>query len=400
MKFSSLIKSNKTLTIILLITILFFLFAFFIAKKQTIFADGAGYFSYPYELLKNGNLEYSSSSSSKYFGVIKTPEYNLNKYPIGTGLFLTPAFLAGDLVNSLSTRFDHSIFSKNYQFFVGFFGILYLIAGLVFLQKVLRSLFSKKASDLTLLAIALATNLTIYATVDASFSHIYSFLTINAFIYFVLKCIKNFNYKNSALLGLSLGLVLLIRPSNAIVVLIPIIVVIPKLKKTSIFQFQNIKKIISILFFTLLTIFPQISYWQSITGNPIIFSYRGEHFNFLSPQIANVLFSFNRGLLTLSPILILSILGLNFLRKKYLGLCIAVFVFMIFNLIIISSWWMWDYGIGYGHRAFTDSLGIAALPMAALLENLTKSKYKFFLFAYIIICIITNFVFMIQYIYR
>lgn len=400
MKFSSLIKSNKTLTIILLVTILFFLFAFFIAKKQTIFADGAGYFSYPYELLKNGNLEYSSFTSKNYFGVIKTSEYNFNKYPIGTGLFLTPAFLAGDLANSLSTRFDHSIFSKNYQFFVGFFGILYLLVGLIFLQKNLTSLFNKKTADLTLVLITLATNLTIYATVDASFSHIYSFLTINAFIYLVLKCVKNFNYKNSALLGLSLGLVLLIRPSNIIVVLIPTILVISKLKNTINFQSQNIKKITTILFFVLLTILPQILYWQSITGNPIIYSYRGEHFNFLSPQIANVLFSTNKGLLILSPILVLSILGLYYLRKKHSSLSIAVFVFMICNLIIISSWWMWDYGIGYGHRAFTDSLGIAALPMAALLERLTKSKYKFYLFAYIIICLITNFVFMIQYIYR
>ena len=313
---------------------------------------------------------------------------------------MTPAFLAGDLANSLSTRFDHSIFSKNYQFFVGFFGILYLLAGLIFLQKTLRSFFNTKTADLTLLLIALATNLTIYATVDASFSHIYSFLTINAFIYFVLKCVKNFNYKNSALLGLSLGLVLLIRPSNIIVVLIPITLVISNLKKTGNFQFQNAKKIILILLFILLTIFPQILYWQSITGNPIIYSYRGEHFNFLSPQIANVLFSPNKGLLILSPILVLSILGLYYLRKKHSALSIAVFVFMICNLIIISSWWMWDYGIGYGHRAFTDSLGIAALPMAALLERLTKSKYKFYLFAYIIICLITNFVFMIQYIYR
>lgn len=48
--------------------------------------------------------------------------------------------------------------------------------------------------------------------------------------------------------------------------------------------------------------------------------------------------------------------------------------FLSLNLCLVASWWDWQLGASYGHRGFTESLAILAIPMAALYE---RASYGF-----------------------
>mgnify|MGYP003593392854 CR=1 FL=1 len=45
-----------------------------------------------------------------------------------------------------------------------------------------------------------------------------------------------------------------------------------------------------------------------------------------------------------------------------------VFVFLLANVYVVSSWWCWWYGGSYGQRAFIESYAVLALPLAALIQ--------------------------------
>ena len=218
-------------------------------------------------------------------------------------------------------------------------------------------------------------------------SHVYSFSMICCFAYSIKQFFTLGKTKYIYASSILLALVILIRPVNAIVVLL-----IPflanswnELKKIIVFIFNKKRRhvIIScIVFILLLLIQPLLWYWQ--TGTFILNSYKDEGFYFLKPQIINVLFGFRKGWFIYTPIAFISLFGFYFLfrRNKYQFYFLLLFVVII--TYIISSWWSWYYGDGFGHRAFIDFYCIVCLLIALILENL-HSKLK----KGILLCVLT-----------
>lgn len=402
---SKLLKLTKSYLILTIgiVTLIFFLFSFFIAKKDIIFADGAGYFSYPFELFKSGSLLYEGENSSTIFGVRSQDGRNINKYPIGTGIFLTPAFILGEIFNN---RAKPLIYDPSYQFFTGIIGIVILCLGLLVLNKILLRFFSNNISVATLYIIAFSTNLFVYGSVDSSFSHVYSFLSINLFILFLIKWHEVPSKLNSVLLGISLGLIILLRQSNITILLLFLFydINISSLKTSLvnkvIYYKKNFKNITLIIGVTLLICVPQIIYWITSTNNLFYFSYTMESFNLLNPQIWNVLFNKDRGAVLYHPIYLYIVSGVYVLNKFIPKLFISVIIFIAVNFYVISSWWYSDYGIGFGHRAFVDFMGIFALLIAATLSALNSyPKLKRLSYFIIVILTLLNALQTIRYIY-
>lgn len=392
--------------IIGILSLIFFIFAFFVADKKIIFADGVGYFSYPFELYHSGDLLYGDKNSSTIFGVTRQNGVYVNKYPIGTGIFLVPALIFGEIFNNRPT---HSVYDPSYQFFTGVFGIVILCLGLIILNRILLRFFDKNISTLTLLIITFGTNLIIYASTDASFSHIYSFFSINLFILYTIKWHGLPTKLNTILLATSFAMCILIRQSNIIILLIFLLYDIDannlrsSLTDKLSFYKKNFSKLLLISGVILLLYVPQLIYWLTITGHLVYFAYSNEHFDFLRPQIATVLFNESRGAILYHPIYIFILSGFYFIRKTIPKLFLGITIFSIINLYIISSWWYPDYGIGFGHRGFTDFLGIFAILLASALYSIHTSKDRMLrrLF-YLIIAIqcLANIFLSIRYIYQ
>ena len=72
--------------------------------------------------------------------------------------------------------------------------------------------------------------------------------------------------------------------------------------------------------------------------------------------------------------MLFAIFGLYILYKENRKLFLPVLIFLLVNIYVISSWWCWWYGGGFGLRPFIDSYGIMSLPLAAFLSWSLRRK--------------------------
>jgi hypothetical protein len=125
--------------------------------------------------------------------------------------------------------------------------------------------------------------------------------------------------------------------------------------------------------FTLVWI-PQFIYWWSITGHFLVNSYPDERFYWGNPHFIAGLFSYRKGWLIYTPVMVFALAGIVLLFKKMKEFSWATFIFIILATYIIVSWWCWWYGGSFGMRSFVDYYGILAIPMALLFSEIWRFK--------------------------
>jgi hypothetical protein len=125
-------------------------------------------------------------------------------------------------------------------------------------------------------------------------------------------------------------------------------------------------------------------YWKHITGNWLYYSYGKEKFFFNDPQIINGLFSFRKGWLLYTPLMIFPFFAFFSLYKNYKEWFWPVFVIILSHIYIITSWWTWWYGGSFGQRPMIETYAILAFPLAIFLQKtLTLIRPAKFLILYL-----------------
>jgi hypothetical protein len=193
-------------------------------------------------------------------------------------------------------------------------------------------------------------------------------------------------------MGLVTGLISLIRPTNGIIVILFLLYNITTLKdiKTHVQLFlKNYRKIIVMIICAFMVWLPQLFYWKSVTGDWLCYSYGDERFFFNDPKIWLVLFSFKKGWLIYTPTMLFAIIGIGILWKTNRKYFYPVLLFSIVNLYIISSWWCWWYGGGFGMRSLIESYAILAIPLSAFLTWVVKQRLRIRIPLYIIVLAIS-----------
>lgn len=305
----------------------------------------------------------------------------LDKYPVGVAFLLMPFYILGHILTMIC-GLETTGWSFFYQYSAFYGGIVYFLLGILFLKKLLSKYFSSLTTFFTLCAIILGTNLLNYALYENIFSHVYSFFLITALMYFTPIWLMDMSVKKSICLGLTLGLIVLVRQTNAICLFFPLLHGINSLsqvkKRIKLFR-GSWYELIIILLVILIVLLPQFLYWKYAAGSFFYYSYGEEGFLFFQPKLFKVLFSTSKGLFFWSPLLIIAFIGLFLLRgkaRKYLLPCLLIFVLQVY---LVSSWWNWEYGWSYGHRAFTDYLGIFAIGLAAFYSSIKKAWCRAFI---------------------
>jgi hypothetical protein len=351
-----------------------------LSEEPLIMTDGQGYYAYLPAVFIHQDLHFSfvDAVNGQYYPegkrakfIIASEKGNVNKYFAGTAVLEAPFFVVGCLLAKVvGTPVDG--YSWPFQLMVGLAAICYLVLGLYLLGKLLVALgFDARISVITLAVIAFGTNLFFYAVYEPGMSHVYSFFTVSAFLYFIKGASDDFSLADIGLAAMALGLTVLIRPTNALVVLgLPVVTggLVGSLTLLENLFKDRIALLVSFgLFFALVLVQPLVYFVQ--TGSPMVWSYEGEGFDFSSPELFNVLFSYRKGLFVYCPVLFLALFGIlaGMKRKKeeYTGL----FLFLSVSTWIIASWWMWYYGGSYGHRAFIDYYPFFAIGIAAALHH-------------------------------
>ena len=143
----------------------------------------------------------------------------LIKMSMGLSMLYTPFFLIAHLVALIGPA-EANGYSAPYSLALIFASLFYFLAGLVFLKKFLSNFFDQHSIAITLLIIALGTNLNYYLSKEAAMSHSFSFFLFSAFLFLSNKWHVNKKTKYAIFLGLIFGFISLIRPTNSLIALV------------------------------------------------------------------------------------------------------------------------------------------------------------------------------------
>ena len=323
------------------------------------------------------------------------------KTSMGLSFLYAPFFLGAHAWSKLF-GLDAFGYSPVYKIGLLISALFYFFIGLFFLRKILKLYFSENITAITIIAVAVGTNLMYYATREATMSHVYNFALYNIFIWLTIQWHKKQNLAGLLVLGALAGLISLVRPSNIIILAFFFLYNVYSLKSFLAklrFVFTKFHWFVLMgLAFTAIWI-PQMLYWKVLTGDFLFNSYTTERFFFNNPHFIGGLFSYRKGWFIYTPIMVMAILGFVFLFKKMKEFSWAIPLFTLLNMYIIFSWWCWWYGGSYGMRALIDSYGMLAIPMALLFSEVLKyRKYLYKIAVGIVIVLIAqNLFFMRKY---
>jgi hypothetical protein len=325
------------------------------------------------------HLNYYKNDSATFKSQIeplKAPNGNfLIKMTCGVAIYCSPFFFIAHAYSLLWGTPDG--YSAPYKFWLIFGGAFYCCCGLFFLRKILLRYFSENITALTILSICLGSNLFYYAYFEGLISHVYIFFSFVMILWFTLQWHLKPTWYHSLALGFFCGMCLLVRPSDGVIILIPIFYNVYSketlLKKLELIR-NNFSQIVLVAIAFLIPNSLQLWYWKKITDHWIFYSYLGEKFDFLHPNIIEGLFSYQKGWLIYTPIMLFAIGGLFFCYHRIKEFFFPIVFFLICNLYVVFSWWCWWYGGSYGSRSLVESYALLAFPMAMMFEVLSKQK--------------------------
>ncbi len=338
-------------------------------------------------------------NTGTFYQATITPEgtYVL-KYPMGLSFFYAPFFFIGYLI-AILTNYPADGFSLPFQYSVFVGCIIYSLLGLWALSKVLLRFFNERTVIFILFIVVFSSNFIVHVTMygQNSMSHSLLFMTYSFIIWLSILWHESYKIKYIIFLAIICGITILSRPTEIVCLLIPALWGVNDLSliKERISLFLKYRKQI-IVFALILFLFGlfQMTYWKIHTGSFIFYSYGGnpgEGFDFFSPYLLKVLFSFRKGWLIYTPVMIFAIAGFYFLHKKNRSVFYALFIYFIVNLYIVSSWSCWWYAQSFGQRSLIQSYPVMAISLGYFLIWLNNKKLlKRIIYPIIIVFVFLN----------
>jgi hypothetical protein len=291
-------------------------------------------------------------------------------YTIGMALLYSPFFFIGHIWALLS-NYPADGFSYPYQFCISNGIMVYILAGVFALRKVLLEFFEDKVVAVVLLLICLGTNYWQEVTHGSLGVHPSLFAGYAALCFLLIQWYKTPVWKYSVLLGITGGLLVEIRGSEVLLILPFLLWNVSgwnSLKQRFFFLRRNFAQLIVILLFAILIFVPQFVHWKYVSGDWYFNNYQtAEGFNFYRPNLYNIFFSFKKSLLVYTPVMAFAIAGFVWLFKRNRGLFVPVFLFFLLNTYLLSCWLLWWNATSFGLRYFVQSYVLMALPLSAFI---------------------------------
>lgn len=382
--------SNYPKITIILIVLLACSYKFYTESwhKRVIESDVISYYSYLPATFIHKDLTLSFIDTSEcdplWKGYFSPTKQDNGKYVIpmtmGASFLYAPGFAIAHIYE-LSTGGVANGYGSSYRIAISITAIIFLIIGLMFTAKILLQFFSPIITSLVLLLITFATNLLIYATIEPGMTHVYNFALIALFIYINDKWLSKPSTRNSIFLGLCLGLISLIRPTNVLVALFILLWEVSSwddFKQRINYFIKSWKKLLIIAFMAFIVCVPQMFYWHMQTGKWIFNSYTyALKFNTDISTITNIynaFFGYRKGWFVYTPIMFIATLGIPFLRGSLKSYRLSILTFFIVFSVVTFSWWCWWYGGSFSARPMIDIYTIMAIPLAYLVSLAFNNK--------------------------
>ena len=310
----------------------------------------------------------------------------VNIYHMGLSMVQLPSYIIADVI---ATIFDYEKdgFSKPYHILYILNALLFIFIGLLYLRKLLLLFFSDQLSSFIIFILYLGTNTLVTFGLQYDLTHLYLFSLNSIFLYHLLKFHQNKSNKNFIYAAIILGLTVCIRPTQALLGLFPLFILLHIYKHKKAIAF---KKLLWFPIFGIIWNLPQIYYWHSIGGNFFQPNLHTEEIILIDPNIFDFLFSYKKGWLLYSPVFLLLIIGFFKLKKMNPILFWSTSVITFTYIYVMSSWECWWYANSFGSRVMVDIYPILALVIGYAFVEVQRKGIKWFLYAFTTLCIILS----------
>ncbi len=342
------------------------------------------------------------------------------KYSAGMAVLYLPFFAIGHAFAKL-TNYPADGFSLPYQAAIHLGGVLFSILGIWFLRKSLLRYFPDRTVGWVLLLVALGTNFFNYTTFDAANAHAWLFCLMALLTYLTIRYHEQPSLKLAVGLGTCLGLAALVRPTEILYAIIPLlwgVGNVTALRQRLVFFKNNFTHLLVAGLVTAAIGFIQLAYWKYVSGHCFVYSYGDQGFSFLHPHFVDVFFSYRKGWLVYTPLMVFALVGFWFMRRprpqpltpkgeptwgssvvtssnlqfrgvddlgsplevrgsvthqspitNHQSLITSILLFFLLNTWVVCAWDIWWYGGAFGQRAMVQSYPLLAFPLAALLSS-------------------------------
>ncbi len=314
--------------------------------------------------------------SATLYQLVEGPDGNrVIKYSAGMAVLYAPFFLLAHLAAPL-LGFPADGFSAPYPYIIAFGCLLYAFLGLFVLRRLLLHFFNDSWAAFLLLLVVFGTNyLQLTAWDGTLLTHTPLFLLYALLIWGTVQWHTKPTLGHALLIGSIAGLITLVRPSEGVCLLIPLLWLPPSASwqdKWHLLKTNWAHLLLAGVAFVAATS-PQLFYWHTVTGNWIFYSYvnPGEGFDFWPPHTIDFLFSFRKGWLLYTPIMALAIAGIPILWTKCRPALGAILLFFLADLWVVSAWSTWWYAGGsFSSRSLVPIYPLLAIPLGYVLQCL------------------------------
>lgn len=385
-------KDFKQLTLVTLIVLSGFLAVFRLNNVRTneIAWDVLGYYLYlPATFVQHDPMlndiswlrqlnEEKKLTGTLYMVTVNDKGEPMYFFLMGMAFFYLPFFLAGSAFASVS-GVPVDGFSPPFQYALVIGGIIYTLIGLVFLRKILKRFFPEKIAALILLIIVFGTNYINHLTLDNLATVNVLFMLTTLIIWNTIKWHENYKGKHLIAIFAAITLTALVKPSEIFVLFIPLLWNVTSVDgiKEKYKQLMANKVYVGIaVLLCLALVLPQLLYWHAKTGHFIYDSYKnpGVGLDYFSPHITDALFSYRKGWLLYTPIMMFSLAGFYFMYKNNRALFYASAVYFVASFYTIASWTEWWYGAGFSNRPLITTYPILAISLGYFLLYVSQQK--------------------------
>lgn len=330
-------------------------------------SDALGYYGYLRAIFITKDLGHEAFQVEY---VNETPNGTLNKYFAGEAVMLLPFFLPAH-GHALATGTVGDGYTYPYAYAVMVAALVYVLLGLLALRAVLLRLgIRDRLVALLLLMLGFGTQLAQYTAVQPSWSHVYSFFLVCMFLLLALRMAEQPRWWAALAWGVVLGLIVLVRPVNGLVVLgIPVL--LGDRTRTFILQLLHRPRHLALAVWAgAVVVAIQPLLWYVQIGSFVAYGYQGEGFLWGRPALFQVLFGIRRGLFLWTPVLIPAAVAVVMLWRHDRYRAVAAALYWAAITYVFSAWWIWYYGSGFGQRVYVEHYPVLILPLALVLQDL------------------------------
>jgi len=365
--------------------------------KGIVEADAKGYYAYLPAVFIYHDLNFGffdSIEKEKYFDRHLYYDYRafangkvISKYYAGTAVVEMPFFLIAHGLSKI-LNYETDGYSKLYPVLINIAALFYLLIGLIFLNRIMTAYGIKEwVKSLTLFAAVFGTNLFYYVVGEPGMSHIFSFAFIAMFYYYSRQYFASANSRYIPALAIILGMIVLIRPVNGLIVLIWPFAAgsFQQLKEGLHMAFKVFRKPLAGIFAFLAVISIQLVYYKISTGSFFVYSYTGEGFNFFHSHLIEMLFSYKKGLFLYTPLYLISLAGLYSEWKHSKFMVFSWLGFFILITFVFSSWSNWYYGGSFSSRVFVEYIPVFMILLSLGVQNTVLKIPKIIFIAMVVL---------------